>query len=111
MLADAMARHYAAHVVAYGYTLFVAAYPTTNCTVWLSGRMLCPRTEAQDRQTVGRPAVHCQAAEFRSGCARRMHNGSCVLVETAIAEAVLVGGRASMPEGGGCTAGMWLHSG
>ena len=102
MLADAMARHYAAHVVAYGYTIFV---PKHHFMLHL------PRQIAQFKFMVacwvherkhnivkrwGRPAVHGQAAELRSESARRMHTSSHVLVERAIAEAVLAGGRASM---------------
>ena len=72
-----------------------------------SGRMLGPRTKAQDRQKVGRPAVHGQAAGLRSDSARRVHHGSHELVERAIPEAVLAAGRVGMFE----TAGTWLRIG
>ena len=35
--------------------------------------MLGPRAKAQDYQAVGRPHVHCQAAELRTESARRVH--------------------------------------
>ena len=113
-----MARHYAAHVVAYGYTLFVPKHHfmlhiprqlarfafLISCFVHerkhkIAKRWAVPLCISNKRNYDRTVLEECTCA------------GTHVLVERAIAEAVLAGGRASMSESGGCTAGTWLRSG
>ena len=118
MLADAMAKHYAAHVIAYGYTLFV---PKHHFMLHL------PRQLARFAFLIA-CFVHERKHKIAKRWALPLHLipsirvsiGLCSksalahmqsLKEPCIVETVLAGCSASMSASGGCTAGMWLRSG
>ena len=116
MLADAMARHYAAHVAAYGHTLFVPKFhymrhiPTQLATFgFLIACFVHERKH--NRETMGSPAGNMQQREVRSDSDRRMHNGTHAFIERAVVEAVFARHRASKSESGGRTAGAWFRIG
>ena len=114
MVTYAMARHYAAHVVAYGYKLFV---PKHHFMLHLPRQLarfsflIACFVHERKHKVAKRWVVHCQAAELRSNSARRVHDGTRKRVGRSIAETVLAGSRASISASGGCTAGMWLRNG
>ena len=116
MLAIAIAKHYAAHVVAYGYTIFTPKFHymmhiPSQLARFKFHRMFRPRKKTQNRQTVGGAAVPRQQAKLRADSARRMHIGTHRFPERSTVEAVLAKPCQGMPQSGGCIADMWFRIG